>query len=103
MALLARDLLKQRGEARPANLALLTGEDHDRLMRQASANAGKRLFIGMHKLGSTARPGALIPSEFAARAKSGPVQVLCTQRRVRLRTATHASTQPKPRAMGFSP
>ena len=79
MALLARDLLKRRGEAGPVSLALATGEDHDRLMRQASANAGKRLFIGMHKLGSTARPGALIPSEFAARAKSGPVQVLYTQ------------------------
>lgn len=50
-----------------AEIAILVGDDHDRLMREASSSAERRFVVGSHRLGSTARPGALLPSQVAAR------------------------------------
>ncbi len=50
-----------------ADVAVLVGDDHDRLLRDASGRAERRFVVGSHRLGSTARPGALLPSQVAAR------------------------------------
>lgn len=79
MALLSRDLCELSGEKGPATVTLVTGSEHDALMRHASGQSGGRLFIGMHRLGSTARPGAILPAEAAVLAARDGVQVLYTQ------------------------
>lgn len=66
LAIIARDLLQMRGATGSAQINLIVGEDHDSVMRLASRDARKRFVIGTHKLGSTARPGALLPAEAAS-------------------------------------
>lgn len=77
MALLRRELAAQRGRVGTAKVEVITGASHDAIMRLASSDAQRRLIIGMHKLGSTARPGALLPAE-AASGDSKSVKVLYT-------------------------
>jgi hypothetical protein len=77
MAVLSRDLMEERGRAGAATVDVLAGDAHDSLMRLASGSAQRRLVIGMHKLGATARPGALLPAESASR-QSRSVKVLYT-------------------------
>jgi cardiolipin synthase len=58
------------GEDEPttnAEIALLVGEAHDELIREASGKAERRFVVGSHRLGSTARPGAYLPSLSAAK------------------------------------
>jgi hypothetical protein len=78
MALLSRELAAQRGQPGNATVEVIAGDCHDPMMRLASYDAQRRLIIGMHKLGSTARPGALLPAEAAA-GSSKSVIVLYTQ------------------------
>ena len=78
MALLSRELAAQRGRAGTARVEVIIGASHDAMVRLASSDVQRRLIIGMHKLGSTARPGALLPAE-AASGSSRSVTVLYTQ------------------------
>lgn len=50
-----------------ARIALLVGEAHDELIREASGKAERRFVVGSHRLGTTARPGAFLPSQIAAK------------------------------------
>ena len=50
-----------------AEIASLVGEAHDELIREASGKAERRFVVGSHRLGSTARPGAYLPSRSAAK------------------------------------
>lgn len=50
-----------------AKIALLVGEAHDELIREASGKAETRFVVGSHRLGTTARPGAFLPSQIAAK------------------------------------
>jgi hypothetical protein len=77
MAVLGRNLAEQRGNVGSAKVDVITGTAHDTMIRLASGDALRRLVIGMHKLGATARPGALLPAEVAA-GQSRSVHVLYT-------------------------
>lgn len=66
MAFVARDLRKLPVVEGDARVSIIAGDAHESIMRTASGAAAKRLVIGSHRLGSTARPGALLPSEHAA-------------------------------------
>jgi hypothetical protein len=77
MAILARDLKDLRGTSGPAAVDVIAGEAHDALMRTASGEAHDRFILGMHKLGATARPGALLPAQAASLATK-KVMVLYT-------------------------
>lgn len=50
-----------------AKIAVLVGEAHDELIREASGKAEARFVVGSHRLGSTVRPGAFLPSQIAAK------------------------------------
>jgi cardiolipin synthase len=67
MALSARDLRQLSSEGGRAEIAVVVGEAHDHLIRAASGSVERRFFVGSHRLGSTARPGALMQGEVAAR------------------------------------
>lgn len=66
MSTLARDLLRIPSTEGSGRIALVVGDAHDRLIRTASSAATTRFVVGSHRLGSTARPGALMPGEKAA-------------------------------------
>ncbi|RYB04328.1 phospholipase D-like domain-containing protein [Lichenibacterium ramalinae] len=68
MALLAADLRRRpRTQAGSARVSLVLGNRHAALMREASGQAQRRFLVGTHRLGSTARPGMVLPAEIAAR------------------------------------
>jgi cardiolipin synthase A/B len=50
-----------------ATIAVLSGDAHDKLIREASGKAERHFVVSSHRLGSTARPGAFLPSQAAAR------------------------------------
>ncbi len=77
MAILSGHLKSQPGKNGSASVSLITGTDHDAILRAASRAAKRRFMIGMHKLGATARPGALLPAEAASK-QAREVQVLYT-------------------------
>ena len=60
-------------------MGVVVGEAHDEIMRAASGAASHRFFVGCHRLGSTARPGALIQGEVAARRPGVTATILYTQ------------------------
>lgn len=66
MAITGRDLRRMGSAGGEAQISIVVGEAHDRLIRKASGAATTRFVVGSHRLGSTARPGALMQSEFAA-------------------------------------
>jgi cardiolipin synthase len=68
--------MPQRGGG--CRAAVVCGEQHDELMRTASGASERRFFVGTHRLGSTARPGTLMPAEVAAQ-RHGQVTVLYTR------------------------
>lgn len=78
MALVARNLRTLTSTGGPARIAIVTGEMHDTLIREASGAAKSRFVVGSNKLGSTARPGALMPSEVAAGRSGVKATVLYT-------------------------
>lgn len=79
MALTARDLRRVSSAGGSARLGVVVGEVHDEMIRSASAVATHRFFVGCHRLGSTARPGALMHGEVAA-SRSGVIPtILYTQ------------------------
>ncbi|CAM2187903.1 Phosphatidylserine synthase [Paraburkholderia sacchari] len=66
MSTLARDLRRMPPMDGSGGIALVVGDAHDRLIRAASSAAVTRFVVGSHRLGSTARPGALMQGEKAA-------------------------------------
>jgi cardiolipin synthase A/B len=79
MGLTARDLRRSPSQGGSASMAVILGEAHDQMNRMASGSARKQFFIGCHKLGSTARPGAIMQGEAAAGRGGVNVTTLYTQ------------------------
>jgi cardiolipin synthase A/B len=79
MALTARDLRCAGSRGGPARIAVVVGGGHDRVIRTASSAAKKRFFVGSNRLGSTARPGALMQGEVAAGRDGVVATMLYTQ------------------------
>jgi phospholipase D-like protein len=78
MALVARELRRHAASDGAARIAIVTGEMHDALVRRASG-ALRRFLVGSHRLGSTARPGAIMQGEAAAGRSGVKATVLYTQ------------------------
>jgi cardiolipin synthase len=68
LAVIARSERARPKTEGTAQITIVLGEVHERLMRIASGAARKQFIVGSHRLGATARPGAILPGEFAARA-----------------------------------
>jgi len=67
LGLLARALEQWPAASAPTgSVAILEGEAHERVAREASGRAKQRLVFGSHRLGATARPGALLQCAAAA-------------------------------------
>lgn len=79
MAVTARDLRKAAVGTGEATISIVAGETHDRIIRTASGTAARRFLIGSNRLGSTARPGAVMQGEVAASRPDVCVTVLYTQ------------------------
>jgi phosphatidylserine/phosphatidylglycerophosphate/cardiolipin synthase-like enzyme len=79
MAIIARDLRRTPLEGGEACLAVVVGDMHDRLIRLASSAATQRFVVGSNRLGSTARPGALMQGGAAAGRGGVQATVLYTQ------------------------
>lgn len=80
LAITARDLLRLPREAveNGGEVGIVVGEAHDALIREASGQARRRFMIGSHKLGSVARPGALMQGGVAAKQKNLRATILFT-------------------------
>ena len=78
MAVTTRDLRRHASAQGSAKIAIVIGETHDQLIRTASG-ASHRFLVGSHRLGSTARPGAIMQGEAAAGRKGVKAIVLYTQ------------------------
>lgn len=78
MAVTTRDLRRHASSQGSAKVAIVIGETHDQLIRTASG-ASHRFLVGSHRLGSTARPGAIMQGEAAAGRKGVRAIVLYTQ------------------------
>ena len=61
-------LLEERPTAGVPNgeVTILEGDAHERIARSVSGAAARRIVFGSHRLGATARPGALLQSAAAA-------------------------------------
>lgn len=66
MYITARELRRSPSAGGSAEVSLVVGHGHDRLIRFASGAARERFVVGSNLLGSTARPGALMQGEVAA-------------------------------------
>jgi hypothetical protein len=66
MALTAKDLRRFAAGEGSAEISLILGDRHEQLMRDASGSAQSRLLVGSNRLGSTARPGVVMPGVAAA-------------------------------------
>lgn len=80
LAITARDLLRLPKAAveNGGEVGIVVGEAHDALIREASGRAKRRFMVGSHKLGSVARPGALMQGGVAAKQKNLRATVLFT-------------------------
>lgn len=65
MAITTRDLRRHANSEGKEKVSIVIGETHDELIRTASG-ASNRFLVGSHRLGSTARPGAIMQGEAAA-------------------------------------
>lgn len=79
MAITARDMRRAPLLGGEAQVSLIIGEAHDRVIRMASGAANTRFVVGSHRLGSTARPGAIMQGEVAAGREGVRAVVLYTQ------------------------
>jgi hypothetical protein len=66
MGITANDLRREPARGGTTKVSLVAGAGHDELMRRASLEANRSLVVGCHRLGATARPGAILQSEAAA-------------------------------------
>lgn len=78
MAVTTRDLRRHASSQGSAKISIVIGETHDQLIRAASG-ASHRFLVGSHRLGSTARPGAIMQGETAAGREGVKAIVLYTQ------------------------
>lgn len=68
LALEARDLRKfGRAGGGNSSVTLLVGSAHEAIMRKASGEASSEMFLSTHRLGATARTGAVLPARAAAK------------------------------------
>jgi cardiolipin synthase len=79
MAITARDLRRGPASGGSARIAVVVGDHHDRLIRAASSAAQRKFVVGSNRLGSTARPGALMQGEVAGGRPGVAATVLYTQ------------------------
>lgn len=79
MYLTGRDLLRLQPQEGSARLKIVTGQMHDQLVRHASTAAQNKFVVGSNRLGSTARPGAIMQGEVASRRSGVDSVVLYTQ------------------------
>lgn len=79
MAMTARDLRRAPSMGGTDSCALVVGEQHESIIRDASGRARHSFFVGSNRLGSTARPGALMQGEVAAARSGVEATVLYTQ------------------------
>ncbi len=79
LAFIARDLRRAPAVGGLDRVTLVIGDAHDRLIRAASSEAKSRFVVGSNRLGSTARPGALIQGEAAAKRDGVRSTVIYTQ------------------------
>lgn len=68
-------------------VTVLEGDAHERLARSASRAASRRIVFGSHRLGATARPGALLQSAAAAARTAIDAMVIYTRASGPLRNA----------------
>jgi cardiolipin synthase len=66
LGITARDLRRLPKSSGNSTTTLVMGQEHESIMRLASGAAKARFVVGSNRLGSTARPGALMPSKLAA-------------------------------------
>jgi len=66
MGITANDLRREPARGGPTKVSIVVGAGHDELMRRASLEANRNLVVGCHRLGATARPGAILQGEAAA-------------------------------------
>lgn len=66
LAITVTDLRREPPRGGPHKVALIAGAAHEDVVLRASQDAQQRLLIGCDRLGSTARPGALMQGESAA-------------------------------------
>lgn len=66
MHVTARDLRRLPVGLGQATVAIVMGTSHDKVIREASGLAARRFVVGSNRLGSTARPGAIMQGEAAA-------------------------------------
>ena len=80
LAITCRDLLRLPRAAveKGREVGIVVGEAHDALIREASGQARRRFMVGSHKLGSVARPGALMQGGVAAKQKNLHATILFT-------------------------
>lgn len=78
MAILARDLRRAPVASGADKISVVIGDMHNRLIREASSSATRRFIVGSNRLGSTARPGALMQGEVAAERDGVRVAILYT-------------------------
>ncbi|TNC45040.1 phosphatidylserine synthase [Rubellimicrobium rubrum] len=78
MSLVARELRRLTPRGGSAQVSLLLGDRHDALMRSASGQTRQRFIVGSHRLGSTARPGVMMPGEAAVSRSDATVSLLYT-------------------------
>ena len=79
MYMTARDLRRGPVPGGSAKIAVVVGDHHDRLIREASSAASRRFVVGSNRIGSTARPGALMQGEVASGRPGVAATVLYTQ------------------------
>ncbi|MGE5502770.1 MAG: phospholipase D-like domain-containing protein, partial [Ignavibacteriales bacterium] len=66
MHVTARDLRRLPAGLGQATVSIVMGATHDKIIREASGRAARRFVVGSNRLGSTARPGAIMQGEAAA-------------------------------------
>lgn len=79
MAFVTRELRRHGPRPGDAQITLLLGNAHDEMMRSATGDAAKRVLVGCHRLGSTARPGVVLQAEAAVERANIDVTVLYTR------------------------
>lgn len=79
MTFVTRDLRRNEPSDGTARITLVVGDRHDEAMRTATGEAARRVLVGCHRLGSTARPGVVLQAEAAVERANIDVALLYTR------------------------
>ncbi len=79
MTFATRDLRQNQPSDGTARITLVVGDRHDEAMRTATGQAARRVLVGCHRLGSTARPGVVLQAEAAVERANIDVALLYTR------------------------